>query len=154
MTNKYTLPKWAEQFSSFFVIGVTNTVLDLLILYTLSSLSGWTQGFQAATLKAVSFAIVSLFSFYANRRWTFKERVTELNKTAKRYSQFMIITAGGLLINTSIVGLVTKFISPLFIPIINFQFTDKLWLLAASLMATAISLVWNFLGYKFIVFKK
>lgn len=149
-----TLPKWAEQFSSFFVIGVVNTVMDLAILYTLSTLTGLEKGEGAAVLKAISFSIVSFFSFLANKKWTFKEKSKDIGNQAKKYSQFIVISIGGLIINTSIVGLVTKFIPPLFIPIIAFQFTPKLWLLCASLIATAVSLVWNFLGYKFIVFKK
>jgi len=151
----FNLPGWAAQFSRFFVVGVVNTVLDVIILVSLSYLTGWEKGIRAGGIKAVSFTIVSIFSFFANQKWTFKQKVDKAGKEIKEYSQFLTISLGGLIINSSLVALITKFIPPLHIQfIIDFQFSQKLWLVFASLVATAVSLVWNFLGYKFIVFKK
>lgn len=148
------VPKWAEQFLQFAVIGFMNTFLDLLILTSLSFLTGITKGGGAAGLKAVSFGIVSFVSFLANKKWTFKEKTKEIGREATKYSQFMVITLGGLGVNTGVVFVITNYFAPLYVPIINFQLTERMWLVFASLVATAFSLVWNFIGYKFIVFKK
>ncbi len=148
------VPKWAEQFFQFAIIGFINTFLDLAILTSLSFITGITSSFGAAGLKAISFTCVSLVSFFANKKWTFKEKSQKIEKEAAKYTQFMVITIGGLIINTGIVFLITTYISPINIPLINFQLTPRLWLVFSSLVATAFSLIWNFIGYKFIVFKK
>ncbi len=148
------IPKWAEQFLQFAVIGFMNTFLDLLILTSLSFLTGITKGGGAAGLKAISFGVVSFVSFLANKKWTFKEKAQKIGQEATKYSQFMIITLGGLGVNTGVVFTITNYFSPLYLPVVNFQLTDRMWLVFASLVATAFSLIWNFIGYKFIVFKK
>lgn len=148
------VPKWAEQFLQFAVIGFMNTFLDLLILTSLSFITGITKGGGAAGLKAISFGIVSFVSFLANKKWTFKEKTKEIGQEAKKYSQFMFITVVGLGVNTGVVFIVTNYFSPLYLPIVNFQLTERMWLVFASLVATAFSLIWNFIGYKFVVFKK
>ncbi len=66
----------------------------------------------------------------------------------------MFITVVGLGVNTGVVFIVTNYFSPLYLPIVNFQLTERMWLVFASLVATAFSLIWNFIGYKFVVFKK
>lgn len=148
------VPKWAQQFLQFVVIGFLNTFFDLIIFMSLSYATGINKGIMVAGFKAVSFSIISFFSFLANKRWTFKEKTEKIDKEAAKYTQFMVITLGGLLINSGVVYLVANFISPITIPIINFQLNQDLWLVFSSLVATAFSLVWNFVGYKFIVFKK
>ncbi len=148
------VPKWAEQFFQFAIIGFMNTFLDLLILTSLSFVTGITKGGGAAGLKAISFSLVSFVSFLLNKKWTFKEKTQQIKKEATKYSQFMIITLGGLGINTGVVFIITNYISPLYLPIVEYQLTERMWLIFASLVATAFSLVWNFIGYKFIVFKK
>jgi len=148
------VPQWAEQFLQFGIIGTFNTFFDLAILMTLSSLTGIKAGVGAAELQAISFSIVSFISFLANKKWTFREKSKDLGETTLKYFQFIVITIGGLLIKAGLVYVVTTFIPPLAIPLINFQFSKTLWLAFASLGATVVSLVWNFLGYKFIVFKK
>jgi len=152
----FKLPNWMRQFMSFVVIGFINTFLDAAILYTLSLLSGWEKGIQAGMLQATSFIIVATFSFFANKKWTFREKGGKVKQEVVDYFQFISITLGGLIIKVGIVTSVTKFIEPIHLDIlfIDFQFTPRLWLVAASLGATAISLIWNFLGYKFVVFKK
>lgn len=148
------IPAWAEQFVQFAVIGVFNTLADLLILLSLSFLTGIKMGIGAGVLQAISFSIVSFLSFLANKKWTFKEKTKDIGRAAVKYVQFIVITIGGLAIKAGLVYVITTFISPIFIPVINFQFNPTLWLAFASLGATAVSLVWNFIGYKFIVFKK
>jgi len=148
------IPRWAGQFLQFGIIGTFNTLLDLSILGFLSYATGIKMGVGAAVLQAISFAVVSFISFLANKKWTFQEKAGKLGQEALKYSQFIVITMGGLAIKSGVVYLVTSFIPPLYIAFLNFQFNRTTWLLTASLGATALSLIWNFLGYKFIVFKK
>lgn len=61
---------------------------------------------------------------------------------------FIAVTVLGALINSGIVVLVTSQISPLF------GLNKEAWLNAAKAGATAVSLVWNFAGYKVFVFRR
>lgn len=61
---------------------------------------------------------------------------------------FIVVTVLGALLNSGIVVLVTSQISPLF------GLNKETWLNVAKAAATAVSLVWNFAGYKIFVFKK
>jgi len=54
----------------------------------------------------------------------------------------------GLAINSGIVYAITTFVPPTFVD------SQKLWANLAKVLATGISLVWNFTGYRLIVFKK
>jgi len=52
------------------------------------------------------------------------------------------------LINGGIVYMITTWLQPMF------GANEVSWANAGKIVATGISLVWNFIGYKFIVFKK
>jgi len=60
----------------------------------------------------------------------------------------LIISVIGISINDAIVYGLATFTSPLF------GLSAQMWTNVAKLFATAASMVWNFIGYKFIVFKK
>lgn len=94
--------------------------------------------------KAVSFILATLNSYIWNKFWTFKRQATE--SVGKEFSQFIIISVIGFLINVGIASGIFKFIAPT--GGLNF---DQ-WAIVAAVVATAISMIWNFLGYKFIVF--
>lgn len=64
------------------------------------------------------------------------------------FTKFMVVSVIGTFINSSVVGLVTGFIPPLF------GTNPELWANLAKVAATAVALVWNFTGYKLLVFKK
>lgn len=61
---------------------------------------------------------------------------------------FFVVSVIGALINTGIITLATSYVDPLF------GMNEKLWLNFAKAAATGISLVWNFVGYKVLVFKR
>lgn len=134
------------QFVKFVVIGFINTALDFAILnlemWMFSIYAGW----PIIIFNVVSFAIASTNSFIWNRLWTFKVKSGE--KVAMQYLQFIIVTAIGMGINSSIVYLGTTVVGP------HFGLHPQLWANVVKVFATCISLIWNFFGYKFVVFKK
>ena len=65
----------------------------------------------------------------------------------KEFTAFLIVSAGGIAINSFIVYLFTTYIDPF-----NSITKERLEILA-KIGATLVSLFWNFLGYKYIVFK-
>ena len=82
----------------------------------------------------------------SSKLWVFKDR--EESETGKKFSQFILITLIGMAINSSIVFGIATYIPPFF------GLSKELWANLAKAAATGVSLIWNFTGYKFIVFKK
>lgn len=130
------------QIAKFGVVGVLNTLVDWGILNTLMFLSGIYFGFAYSGFKIFSFAIATVNSYLWNKYWTFESGASRDGEFAK----FLIVSAVGALINTGIASLIVNFVAPfggLSLPI---------WANIGAAAATVVSMVWNFSGYKFIVF--
>jgi putative flippase GtrA len=135
----------AAQFLRFAVVGVLNTGIDFAILNILSYLTNITEGARIIPLKGVAFLAANTNSYLINKRWTFKDRSG--GQGAKQFSVYLTVSIIGALINIAAVYLITTYMQP------AFGMSDKLWLNAANLVATGLSLIWNFIGYKLIVFR-
>jgi len=62
--------------------------------------------------------------------------------------QFLTVTFFGFLINVGIASGIFKWVSP-----VGGLNADQ-WAIGAAVVATAVSMIWNFIGYKFIVFEQ
>lgn len=144
ITIAYQLGKKIEiiwQFSKFALVGILNTAIDFGILNILVYLTGITKGPATLFMDAIAFSTAVINSYYWNKRWTFHG--------AKQgdFIIFVAVTLIGLSINASIVFVVSTFVQPRLVD------TGAQWINVAKVMATAISLFWNFTGYKVIVFR-
>ena len=99
-----------------------------------------------ASFKALSFSIAAVNAYFWNKYWTFEKRETKPG--AKEFGKLYIVTGIGFFLNVLIASLVFKTIGP------QFGLSDKVWPTFSAGIATFIVFIWNFLGYKFIVFKK
>lgn len=133
------------QLIKFGMVGFANTAVDFGILNLLMATTGITSGKNIFLLNSISFVIAVIHSYFWNKFWTFGVKKTE---ATKEFLQFLIVSMVGLLINGAIVYMITTWIKPMF------GMTEVSWANAGKIAATVISLVWNFIGYKFIVFKK
>ncbi len=141
--------KFIRQFSKFVVIGLMNTAIDFSILNLLMWQTGIYKGKWIILLNAIAFTVAVINSYFWNKYWTFRAKeADEPGEIAKEFSQFIVVTLIGLAINSGIVYGVTTFIPPFF------GLSLELWANLAKAAATGLSLIWNFIGYKFIVFKK
>lgn len=133
------------QFAKFVAVGGLNTLLDLGILNTLIFFSGIAAGWWYSIFKGISFAIAVINSYFWNKHWTFG-----VSKTAsvKEFSQFFIVSIIGFGANLGIASLVVNFIGA------PGNFSPERWANIGAILATIASLIWNFVGYKFFVFKK
>jgi putative flippase GtrA len=130
------------QFTKFAEVGVLNTAIDFGILNILLRLAGVTSGPLILFLNAISFSTATINSYYWNRSWVFKGAKTH------DFITFFAVTLIGLSINSAIVFILTTFVDPIFV-------TNKAhWANVAKALATGVSLFWNFVGYRLIVFKK
>lgn len=134
------------QAGKFVTVGISNTLIDWGVLNLQILLTGITAGLFYPVFKGVSFLIAIINSFLWNKFWTFKKGETE--KAGKEFLQFLIVSGVGLGINVGIASLAVNVIGP------QAGISPKVWATVGALIATMFSMVWNFLGYKFIVFKR
>lgn len=135
-----------SQLAKYLTVGLANTLVDLGVLNLLIFLSGIAQGTAFSVFKGISFVAAVVHSYFWNKAWTFGEIKTE--KTKQEFSQFFIISAIGFAINVGIASLVVNVIGT------QFGISPELWATVGASIGSVIGLAWNYLGYKFIVFKK
>lgn len=122
----------------FILVGLANTAIDFIVLFSLTAMGTW---LIAANIISTSVALT--FSFFANRTFTF-------GSTGKKRSQavrFLAVTLIGLWVLQPIVLLLT--VGPL-----EEFFSRETSIVIAKLLATVVSMVWNYLLYDSLVFRK
>ena len=124
----------------FVIIGGLNTAIDFGILFALVTL-----GLPTVASNFVSTSVAMVFSFFANKSFTFQD--TSKN-TTKRIAIFLIITIFGMwVIQPVIIELIKMALSP--------SVSNKyIVLLIGKVLATIASLTWNYLMYRKFVFIK
>lgn len=143
----------AEQFAKFFLVGVMNTGVDLVILNIEMILTGVATGVGYSIQKAVSFLGAVTFSYFINKHWTFKDNTK--GDEGKKMSQFFAVSFVGMLINVGTASLVITYLQTPITNILGLPVLDpKIWGTFGALCGTAVGLFWNFIGYKLWVFKK
>ena len=147
------------QIAKFAVIGVLNTLVDLgtlsLLIFLFRRLLGIEAGnvifpLMGITLysiyKSASFIAANVNSYYWNKYWTFDHNFKE--KTRAEFLQFFGVSVVGFLVNVTVASVVFKSVTPFA------GFNSDQWGLIGAAAGSILGLVWNFVGYKFIVFKK
>ena len=138
------------QIGKFGAVGVSNTAVDLGVFSILKFLTGSTFGLAVAGINVPGFALAVINSYFWNKYWTFKktEETISATKATGEFLQFIIVSVIGLGINSGLVYAFTTFMEP------QFGLSQNLWATGVKIIATPVSFAWNFVGYKFIVFKK
>lgn len=121
------------QFFRFAIVGVINTLINLVALFIFTDILGVYYLFSAV----LAFLIANINSFIMNKSWTFNEKKWE--KTGNKYVKFFIISIASLLINL----------------VLLYFFTDILgvYYMFSQILAIAVALWINFLGNKLWTFK-
>lgn len=142
-----------EQFAKFFIVGIMNTLVDLLVLNAETIITGIKSGTGYGVQKGLSFIVAVTFSYFLNKRWTFQDASRE--NAGKKFSQFIFVSLVGMAINVTAATLAIAYLKTPINTFLNMPFmTDQVWVTLGGLTGTAFGLVWNFIGYKFWVFKK
>lgn len=133
-----------KQAGKFLMVGFLNTTVDFGIINSLISYTGIVQGSTLVLFNTISFSIAVTNSYFWNRMWVFENKE---DASVGQFSKFVITTLISLLINNLIVYTLATHVTPLF------GLDQKTWVNLAKAFATAFTMVWNFLGYKFVVFR-
>ena len=142
----------ADQLSRFLAVGVLNTGVDLAVLNVETILTGIKDGSGYAVQKGLSFFVAVVFSYFLNKRWTFQD--TSTTQRRKKFSQFFVVSSMGAVVNVSTATAVVTYVKLLANPALNLALlTDQVWVNIGALVGAGAGFLWNFLGYKFLVFK-
>jgi putative flippase GtrA len=133
------------QLAKFGAVGAANFSVDIGVLNLLMLLTQIASGPFFTLFKAISFVAAVTNSYFWNKHWSFGDK--SRNDIQKEFSQFFLVSVIGALINISTSHILVNIIGPLG------GINEKLWATLAAAIAAVIVLSWNFLGYKFIVFK-
>jgi putative flippase GtrA len=147
------IKKLMKQFSKFFIIGVINTLVDIVILNIETIMTGAKEGAPYAIQKGFSFMVAVIFSYFMNKYWAFQDKNKE--GEGRKFSQFIFVSLVGMAINMTVATLVVTYLKAPINGILHMSFlTDQIWVTVGALCGSASGLIWNFIGYKFWVFKK
>ena len=133
-----------RQFGKFAAVGFLSASIDFAILNAMSAFSGITAGGTVGFVNVPGFLVAVINGYLWNRLWVF--RTDDGDKLFHDFPKFLGVTTVGLAINSGIIILLTTlFASPASIG-------TTAWLNIAKVLASVVALVWNFVGYKFLVF--
>jgi len=134
------------QIVKFGLVGALNTFIDFGILNGLILLTSVATGVYFSVFKAISFLFAAVNSYFWNKHWTFEKKDSVF--ASGEFTKFMAVTFVGFLLNVGTASLVVNVIGP------QYGIGENLWANIGAFMATFIGFAWNFVGSKFIVFKK
>ncbi len=129
-----------RQLFRFGLIGGINTVIDFCLLFLLKS-----AGLPVITSNIISSTTAFVFSFFANKNYTFRSQGASV---VRQMVLFTVVTLFGLWVLQTVV---IRTVVPIIEPLVHNQNTA---LLISKLVATAVSLGWNYVLYSLVVFKE
>lgn len=140
--------KWVkifQQFAKYGLIGVLNTLLDFAVLNLLSYTFHVYSGTSLILINVFSFLAANINSYFWNKYWTFQ---SQNKKVAGELLKFFTVSIIGFLLNSAILWFFTTVMEP------ALGLSPQIWENVAKLVATGAYIIWNFIGYKLIVFKE
>jgi putative flippase GtrA len=152
------------QFFKVGAVGVVNTLFDLLIWRTLSNFLEkrnvklpFVNNYVFA--HTISFIFALFLSFYLNKTFAFGDSSKYEGKT---FSLFVIISVGSWLMGTvlftrltakDVIPKVHNYIKTRIISLQQQELFISNWPLVAKILVTLVTLISNYFGYKFLVFR-
>jgi putative flippase GtrA len=137
------------QLVRFVLVGALNTFIDFGVLGFLLWVSKIDAGQTIALyafFKFISFSFAATNSYFWNKSWTFEKGG---KAEGKEFAGFYLITGIGALLNVGIASLIVRLVGSS-----SGVSGNVLAGIIAPFIGVLVGFMWNFLGYKFFVFKK
>jgi len=135
------------QLAKFLLVGACFAIFDLIILNILLEYFGISkeETLKYAVFVTASFIIATTAKYIADKYWAFEQR--ERKEMGKEFVKFFIITLISGVIQVGTASLIFALVSPL---LASGVVAGNVGKIGGIIIASA----WNFVGYKFVVFKK
>lgn len=134
------------QLAKFLLIGAFFALIDLTVLNFLMIYFGVTKGTRYLIFVAISFIVATCLKYVADKYWAFEQ--TEKRHLGLEFSKFFTITLISAGIQIGVADLVVNRIG------VQFGIDPLIWGNIGKIAGITVASAWNFIGYKFIVFKK
>jgi len=134
------------QLAKFTLIGAFFALFDLVVLNSLLLWFGVTEGILYDVFVGISFVVVTTIKYIADKYWAFEK--TEGSKIPTEFRSFFAITLISLGIQVGVASFIVNGIGP------KFGLSHLLWANVGKIGGIVVASAWNFIGYKFIVFRK
>jgi len=143
------------QAAKHILVGAFATVVDLKVFEALVLLFTSFAGISII-LKGISFLLSTSLKYWGNKHWAFSApggsasggEEFEKEPLLKEVAAFFSVTIVGLILDIGLFFYFSKIMGP------QFGVTLHIWTEFSVIFAALIAAIWNFLGYKFLVFKK
>jgi putative flippase GtrA len=135
------------QLAKFGLIGVTNFVVDLGIFSLFIWATSIVEGSSIILFNIISVSVAIINSYIWNKFWSFEEKSLDETIVRKQFFQFIAVSVAGLILNTIVTYTLNEMGN-------GFGIEKTTWAIISKASASVVVLVWNFLGYKFFVFKR
>lgn len=138
------------QGAKFLLVGAVGVIIDLKLFEFLLLLF---IPF-AFVSKGISFLLATSFKYWGNKYWAFESHQPfdpaqgRQEKLGEEVIQFFYITLVGLIIDVGAFYYFSKVVGP------QFAISLPVWTKLSVIFAAIVAALFNFLGYKFLVFKK
>ena len=134
------------QFIKFAETGGLNTFVDLGILNLLILITGFSAGIYYSIFKGISFVAAVLNSYFWNKHWVFESKAKGQSEE-KEFAKFVVVSVGGFIVNVTAASLIVYLAK-------SSSLSPKIVANVAAAIAFVMTMAWNFLGYKLVVFVK
>lgn len=128
------------------LVGAAATVVDLKIFELIVWFSGLFLMIGPLGAKSISFIFSTLLKYWGNKYWAFLQH--EKEQMHLEMAKFFLITLAGLGIDLGAFYYATDVIGP------RGSIPAVLWVKFSVIFAALAAAAWNFICYKFLVFKK
>ena len=123
-----------RQFLQYFAVGGTCTTIDFVVLYFMTTIGG----VHYLMSSCVSFTIGVVLNWLLCTYWIFQYH--RFQQQSKEFACYVVISLGGLLLNTLLMWLYTEIFC--------------LWFMFSKLFSVAITLFYNFFTRKLLLHTK
>lgn len=139
--------KWPSFFQAGknILVGILNSSIDFAVLNLLMFFFARAEGAPILAFKLLSFTSGAINSYFWNKFWTFGEK-SEVRSS--QFAKFYSVALGGLLIHTATIFFTVNVVGA------QCSIEPAVWANIGNAAAIFLGFFWDFLGYKFLVFKK
>jgi putative flippase GtrA len=135
------------QLAKFILIGAFFAIFDLIVLNLLMEKFGISKGsgFKYSLFVAISFVIATTVKYIADKYWAFEK--TEKTQMGTEFTKFFFITIISGLIQVGVASFAFNLLS-------SSGMTEIVLGNVGKILGIGVASIFNFICYKFIVFKK